>query len=415
MGNLASCLDVSVWRYLWRTQMMAQKPSLPAVRSTTLKSFALLPQGLACLVPDQVGQSETCFPDLPEELLDRIRACLPLSAYFRSSLVSKLWQQTTFSQPLLTLCSELHPPEPWIFALCIEPTTQGSYAFDSEFCRWRKVRFPFMSRDLVYPVAAVGGLLCVNAYAEDQVLLVLNPLMGTFKELPRWKEERFDPVVGLIVDIYSCTFKVIAVGSYEAEAITEVYDSATNQWTTTSRLPAQRKLAFACSLFSKGLFYCWTAGPPQALLVYDMQHAMWSEIPMLLPSSCAHGRLVEHKNKILLVGISHGADAFKSIRIWELREPGIEMDEVARMPYGIFKEFCGKGKGPLVYQIVSSGDLLYLYAKRSPRLVVCNLTKKPPQWQQLTPSSPFTIDRTEIYLFSFCVHARLISSIWNHD
>lgn len=268
-----------------------------------------------------------------------------------------------------------------------------------------------MSRDLVYPVAATDGLLCVNAYAEDQALLVLNPLMGTFKELPRWKEERFDPVVGLFVDIHACTFKVIAVGSYEAEAITEVYDSSTNQWTTTSRLPSQRKLAFACSLFSKGLFYCWSAGPPEALLVYNMQDGMWREIPMLLPSSYAYGRLVEHKDKLLLVGISHGPDAFKSIRIWELQEPGMEMKEIARMPYTIFKEFCGKGKGPLVYQIVSSGHLLYLYAKRNPRLVVCDLTKKPALWHQLTPSSPFVIDRSEIYLFSFCVHAKIVSSI----
>eukprot|EP00250_Pteridium_aquilinum_P003536 c13847_g1_i1 orf=70-1311(+) len=409
MGNVASCKEASLWRSLCRGSH--SMVPLMAMRCT---SFELLPQGLACLVPDQscsASQLDLFFPDLPQDLLDRIRACLPLSAFVRSSLVSKLWQKTTFSAPLLALLSDLHPPEPWLFALCIEPTNQGSYAFDSEFCRWRKVRFPFMSRDLVYPVAAAGGLLCVNAYAEDQALLVLNPLMGTYKELPRWKEERFDPVVGLIVDTHTCTFKVIAVGSYEAEAITEVYDSSTNQWTITSRLPSQRKLAFACSLFSKGLFYCWSAGPPEALLVYNMQEGMWSEIPMLLPSSYAYGRLVEHKDRLLLVGISHGPYAFKSIRIWELREPGMVMKEIARMPENIFKEFCGKGKGPLVYQIVSSGDLLYLYAKRNPRLVVCNLTKKPPQWQQLTPSSPFGIDRSEIYLFSFCVHARIVSSI----
>lgn len=406
MGNVASCNDASLWR---GSQTMA--PLL----GMRCKSFELLPQGLACLVPDQAStaaQLDLFFPDFPQDILDRIRACLPLSAYVRSSLVSKLWHHATFSSPLLALSSELHPPEPWLFALCIEPTNQGSYAFDSEFCRWRKVTFPFMSRDLVYPVAASDGLLCVNACAEDQALLILNPLMGTFKELPRWKEERFDPVVGLMVDTHTSTFKVIAVGSYEAEAIAEVYDSSTNQWSITSRLPSQRKLAFACSLFFRGFFYCWTAGPPEALLVYNMQDGEWTQIPMLLPSSYAYGRLVEHRDKLLLVGISHGPDASKSIRIWELQEPGTEMKEVSRMPCAIFKDFCGKGKGPLVYQIVSSGDLVYLYAKRNPRLVVCDLTKKPAQWHQLTPWSPFGIDRSEIYLFSFCVHARTVSSTW---
>lgn len=406
MGNAASCNEASLWRSLWRGSH--------AMVGIRCKKFELVPQGLACLVLDQASSAsepDLFFPDLPQDLLDRIRACLPLSTFVRSSLVSKLWQETTFSPSLLDLSSALHPPEPWLFALCIEPANQGSYAFDSEFCRWRRVQFPFMSRDLMYPVAAANGLLCVNAYAEDQALLVLNPLMGKFMELPRWKEQRFDPVVGLIVDEHTCTFKVVTVGSYEAEAVTEVYDSCTNQWTITSRLPSQRKLASACSLFSKGLFYCWSAGPVDALLVYNMQEGTWSEVPMLLPSSYAYGKLVEHKGKLLLVGISHGPDAFKSIRIWELRELGKEMIEIARMPYGILKDFCAKGKGPLNYQIVSSGDLLYLYAKRNPRLVVCNLTKKPPHWQQLTPSSTFGMDRSEIYLFSFCVHAKIVSSI----
>lgn len=274
------------------------------------------------------------------------------------------------------------------------------------------MKLPFIPRDLVYPVAAAGGLLCVNAYAEkNQVLFVLNPLKGTSKELPRWKEDRLDPVVGLVVESDTYNFKVVAVGSYETQAITEVYDSATNQWSRTGRLPPQRKMAFACSLFSQGFFYCWTAGPPEALLIYDLTKGIWNEMPMVLPSSYAYGKLVEHRGRILLIGISHGVDAFKSIRIWELKELGREMEEIARMPYGIFKEFWGKGKGPLVCQIVSSGDLLYLYAKRKPRLVVCNLTKKPAQWLQWMPSSPFCIDRSEVYLFSFCVHPRLIRFI----
>ncbi|MCO5604859.1 hypothetical protein L7F22_059033 [Adiantum nelumboides] len=405
MGNAASCVEASLWRSLWRSHAMV---------GIRCKKLELLPQGLACLVPDQssfAAQPDLFFADLPQDLLDRIRACLPLSAFVRASLVSKLWHQSTFSPSLLELSSALHPPEPWLFALCIEPANQGSYAFDYEFCRWRKVQFPFMSRDLMYPVAAANGLLCVNAYAEDQALLVLNPLLGSYKELPRWKEERFDPVVGLIVDIHTCTFKVIAVGSYEAEAITEVYDSCTNQWIVTSRLPSQRKLVSACSLFSKGLFYCWSADPLDALLVYNVQEGTWGEVPMVLPASYAYGKLVEHKDKLLLVGMYHGGDTFRSIRIWELQEPGKEMVEIARMPYGIMKEFCAKGKGPLNFQIVSSGDLLYLYAKRNPRLVVCNLIKKPALWQQLTPSSTFGMDRSEIYLFSFCVHARIVSSI----
>jgi hypothetical protein len=145
-----------------------------------------------------------------------------------------------------------------------------------------------------------------------------------------------------------------------------------------------------------------------------MQKGSWSEIPMLVPSCYAYGRLVEHEDKILLVGVTHGVEAFKSIRIWELREPGVEMLEIARMPYGIFRGFCGKGKGPLVDQIVSSGNLLYLYSKRNPKLVVCNLRTKPPQWHQLTPSGPLGMDKSKIYLFSFCVHARLLSSIWNN-
>ncbi|KAH7420580.1 hypothetical protein KP509_13G013100 [Ceratopteris richardii] len=406
MGNGASCREASLWRSIWCGSY--------AIVGIRCKSIDLLPQGLACLLPDQgssASENHLVFADLPQDLLDRIRACLPLSAYIRSSLVSKYWKNSTFSPSTLALCSTLHSSEPWLFALSIEPANQGSYAFDSEFCRWRRVQFPFMSRDLMYPVAAANGLLCVNAYGEDQALLVVNPLMGTYRELPRWKEERFDPVVGLIVNPQTCTFKVIAVGSYEAEAVTEVYDSRTNQWSITCRLPMHRKLASSCSLFSKGLFYCWSAGSREALLVYNIQDNVWSEIPMVLPSSYAYGKLVEYRDNVLLVGMSHGPDAFKSIRIWELQEPGKEMIEVARMPYGILKEFCGKGKGPLNYQIVSSGDLLYLYAKRSTRLVVCNLTKNPPRWQQLTPSSTFAMDRSEIYLFSFCVHVKIVSSI----
>jgi hypothetical protein len=161
MGNLASCIKVSLIRSLWHAQMnrisSSSPPPLILVGGNLLR-----PPGLACLTPSSLGieQSETTssssssthrpdeenapspFQHLPEEVIDRIRSCLPFSAYVRASAVSKQWHQDTFSRRLLLLCSEMHPPEPWLFALCIEPSSDIplSYVLDSEYTRWRKVR-----------------------------------------------------------------------------------------------------------------------------------------------------------------------------------------------------------------------------------------------------------------------------------
>ncbi len=351
------------------------------------------------------------IPELPEEVVDRIQAYLPVSSYFRSRTVSRRWRTTLFVPNFLEIRTEVHSKEAWLFILSYRRCRNWSFAYDPAFDRWHKIPLSFLPPDFMYPTAAAGGLLCIRAYMDgDQVLSVCNPLLKLWKALPAWLEDRIDPVIGIDINPLTQEYKIVAVGSYESGATTEVYDSRMNCWSVTGKLP--RKMSFARSAFCNGFFYCLTSGPPDALLAYSMEGGVWRVVPVSRPSFLWYGDIVEYLGRLLLVGALRIDQSFEGVRIWELRESDsvAEWEEVETMPDRLFKDFYRKGKMFYSFQCVGSGNFLYLHVKKTPRVLVCNLGNRPPTWRWL-PNSPTCADWSEVSIWGFCINPRMSVSI----
>ncbi|XP_024395532.2 F-box/kelch-repeat protein At5g15710 [Physcomitrium patens] len=355
------------------------------------------------------GSSRVALPELPEEVVDRIQAYLPVSSYFRSRTVSKRWYASLCAPSFSEIRMQVHPREAWLFILSYRRCRNWSHAYDSVFNKWHKVPLNFLPPDFMYPTAASGGLLCIRAYVDgDQVLSVCNPLSKWWRTLPPWQEDRIDPVLGICVDPATRNYKIIAVGSYESGALTEVYDSRTNRWTVTGSLP--RKMSFARTAFCSGFFYCMTSGPPDALLAYTIDLGEWRVVPVARPAFLWYGDLVEHFGRLLLIGAVRIDQTFEGVRIWELQESTAKWVEVETMPERLFKEFYRKGRMFYSFQCVGSGNLLYLHVKKTPRILVCDLSRTPPNWRWL-PTSPACADWSEVSIWGFCIDSRLCASI----
>ncbi len=349
------------------------------------------------------------IPELPEEVVDRIQAYLPVSSYFRSRTVSKRWHASLFAPSFFEIRTQVHHKEAWMFILSYRHCRDWSYAYDPTFDTWHKVPLSFLPPDFMYPTAAAGGLICIRAYVDgDQVLSVCNPLLKYWRELPPWQEDRIDPVIGIDVNPITKEYRIIAVGSYESGAMTEVFDSRCNHWTATGSLP--HKMSFARSAFCNGLFYCMTAGPPDALLAYNIDQGMWRVVPVSRPSFLWYGDLVEHFGRLLLVGALRVDQRFEGVRIWELRELVAEWVEVEAMPDRLFKEFYRKGKMFYSFQCVGSGSFLYLHVKKTPRVLMCDLESHPPTWRWL-PNSPTCTDWSEVSIWGFAIDPCLSASV----
>lgn len=359
------------------------------------------------------GSSKITVPELPEEVVDRIQAYLPVSAYFRSRMVSKRWHASLYAPNFSEVRTQVHPREAWLFILSYRRCQNWSYAYDPAFDKWHKVPLSFLPPDFMYPTAAAGGLLCIRAYVDgDQVLSVCNPLLKSWRALAPWQEERIDPVIGIHVNPNTRAYKIVAVGSYESGATTEVYDSHSNRWVAAGTLP--RKMSFARSAFCNGLFYCMTSGPPDALLAYDMECGAWRVVPVSRPMFLWYGDLVEHAGHLLLVGALRIDQTFEGVKIWRLQEATTtttpEWVELEAMPDRLFKEFFRKGKMFYSFQCVGSGSLLYLHVKKTSRVLVCDLSRRPTTWRWL-PGSPACADWSEVSIWGFCIDARLCAPV----
>lgn len=169
-------------------------------------------------------------------------------------------------------------------------------------------------------------------------------------------------------------------------------------------------MSFARTAFCNGEFYCMTSGPPDALLAYNMELGVWRVVQVARPAFLWYGDLVEHAGRVLLVGAVRVDQAFEGVKVWELKEARGEWVEVETMPERLFKEFYRKGRMFYSFQCVGSGALLYLHVKKTGRILVCDLDRRPSGWRWL-PQSPACADWSEVSIWGFCIDSRMCASI----
>lgn len=367
---------------------------------------------------------DSLWKRLPEDLLERVLAWLPLASCVRFRSVCKRWYAMMYSQSFLELRSKEAPVcgPSWLLSFGSSLSSQqlihdvgGSSflegnVFDTSSNSCFKLQFPFLPQDSVL-VATAGGLVCFccntnESHETDVSFYVCNPITKAWKLIPSQCSKV--SVVAMLVNTESSSFSTSYKLIVFCEASTDrwlwmgivdhaakEYDSKLNRWKSIGGIYSGEQFRPG-SVYCEGRVHLLSSETVQAL---DVQQGIWTDIQAPAYTSCA--RLVECQDRLLLVGdMVHlnvfqlpGVSSYIGVVIWELDPDTQEWVEIGRMPEDMVENFCCSS-----FCCVVSGGLIYIFPKleRLQQIVVYDYSQQ--TWQQLQnwlkelPSSVFCFE-----------------------
>ncbi|CAM6085147.1 unnamed protein product [Calypogeia fissa] len=261
--------------------------------------------------------------ELPDELVDRVLACLPVPLLLQLRCVCKRWNSLITSAPFLKLqaAAPYSGPHFLVFELQ-KPSSWGAY--DARLQKWYTVPLDPLEGEIVMSMASDGGLLCKvvrrNWMQGPTCIVLSNPVTKCRRKLPNTKfhvtPTWIPSLVVLVVDQATNSYKVVVAGSKGCPhgvncmcRVTEVYDSISDRWETTGNLPLGYVLLDPPSYaVCGGHIYCIASRFEEEfiLVAYDLKRKVWNEIryqPMLnLPKSQVV--LFERRGSLVLVHLA---------------------------------------------------------------------------------------------------------------
>lgn len=338
---------------------------------------------------------------LPDDLLERILAYLPVASIFRAGCVCKRWNEIVTSKRFLWNLSHVLPQKPWYFMFTSfdEPT---GYAYDPILRKWYGIELPCIDASN-WLIASSCGLVCFMDNDNRSELFVCNPITKIYRQLEEPPGSDFSEYSALAISVnrISQSYRVAIVKSKEvpenfSQSVISIhiYNSEDKTWVTslTEVLIGWRGggESVICNGVLYFLVYSTGGGQPEnrhALFAYNItNHSSQrslarSYIPIPCPLTC--GRLMNLKEKLVMVGglgKLDRPDIIKGIGIWVLNDR--KWDEIARMPHKFFQGF-----GELDDVFASSGtdDLIYIQSYGASALLTYDMNHKQWKWSQKCP------------------------------
>lgn len=361
---------------------------------------------------------ERLWSRLPEKLVERVLACLPLPSFFRMRLVCKRWYHLLFSDSFLEVCAKVSPPRPW-FLLFRPGNWSEAFVFDPIAKLWLRISLSFLPPRFNV-VASAGGLLCcISEAAGCKTVLICNPITRACVQLPCTLKERFVPTVGLVADRESKAYRVVVAGDdlispfAVKNLTTELYDSRCQLWKTTSPLPRLCNLESGKTTYANGFFYCMNYSP-FSVLAYDTEQGVWSKIQAPMRRFLRTPNLVECRGRLVLVAAveKNKLNVPKSIRIWGLQHSKTGWVELERMPQSLYEEFM-RVSGEKAFSCIGHGNLILITLSDSPDMLMYDFYEKVWRWSPRCPflSAP-TSDASRHGFLAFPFDPRLEASVY---
>ncbi|KAL2653934.1 hypothetical protein R1flu_022062 [Riccia fluitans] len=344
---------------------------------------------------------ETMKRPLPDELVEKVLAWLPVTSVFRFRSVCKSWQYTLSGEGWRKM---LHKPPAWDACTGVFSSKQGRREcifFDDGAQKWSTIDLEFLPSPACRLLAASGGLLCLCFAGMCSCLYICNPITKTWRELPEFHYKRRREgamLVHLLVDKATLSYKVIVIGYpsssspesvKSSSALTEVYDSQTDKWTALANIPSSGCTLAPSTTFRNDVLYCLTE-QPTGLMAFNIARKVWRRLEIK-----SHSRVLcvlEHYGHILIV--ARLTARVTRVGIWRLREtfPRVWI-KVALMPIEQAMYFLLSGK----FQCFAHGNFICFASPRRPRWLIFDITKR--SWKWGTPARELDPDRYNKWFF----------------
>ncbi|KAG6666997.1 hypothetical protein I3843_01G066200 [Carya illinoinensis] len=357
---------------------------------------------------------------LPNDLLERILAYLPIASICRAGCVCKRWNEIVSSNRFLWNFSHVPSQKPWYFMFTGSGEPNG-YAYDPILRKWYGIELPHI-RAPDWFIASSCGLVGFMDNDSRSELYICNPITKRHKKLeepPGWKFSDYS-ALAISVNRISHGYLITVVKSkqvpgnfFQWDISIHIYDSETILWTTslTEVLTGWRggDESVICNDVLYFLIYSTGSGAPanrHGLVAYNLSsrssHGLLDRCFIPVPCALTCGRLMNLKGKLAMVGgigRHDRADIIKGIGIWVLN--GREWQEIARMPHKFFQGF---GEFDDVFASGGTDDLIYIQSYGAPVLLIFDMNQKQWKWSQKCPVTK----RFPLQLFSgFCFEPRL--------
>ncbi|GLU00762.1 hypothetical protein SLE2022_181070 [Rubroshorea leprosula] len=355
---------------------------------------------------------------IPDDLLERILAYLPIVSIFRAGSVCKRWHDIVSSRRFLWNFSHVLSQKPWYFMFTSSDEPVG-YAYDPNLRKWYGIDLPCIKTPSWF-ISSSCGLVCLMDNDSRSELFMCNPITRLCKKLEEPPGLKFSDYSALAISVNRTSHnyiisivksKQVPGNFFQWDLSIHVYSSETMMWMTslTEVLTGWRggDESVICDGVLYFLIYSTGGGRPEnrhGLIMYNLSGRspplIRSVIQIPVPLTC--GRLMNLKEKLVMVGGIGRQDRpgiIKGIGIWVLN--GKDWQEVARMPH---KYFQGFGEFDDVFASSGTDDLIYIQSYGAPALLVFDMNLKQWKWSQKCPVSK----RFPLQLFTgFCFEPRL--------
>ncbi|XP_015968408.1 F-box/kelch-repeat protein At3g61590 [Arachis duranensis] len=368
------------------------------------------------LEPGEDGEKQTSVVSvdliLPDDLLERILAYLPVASIFRAGSVCKRWHDIVTSKRFLWNLSHVLHQKPWYFMFTSSDEPIG-HAYDPILRKWYGIELPCIGTSNWF-IASSCGMVCFMDNDSRSELCVCNPITKRFKKLEDPPGLKFSDYSALAISVSreSQCYTVAIVKSkqvpenfFQWDISIHIYNSEEVTWITpfTEVLLGWRggDESVICNGVLYFLVYSTGAGLPanrHSLIGYNISnHSSQGSLTrnfIPVPCSLTCGRLMNLKEKLVMVGgigKPDRPDIIKGIGIWVLNDK--KWEDIARVPHKFFQGF-----GELDDVFASSGadDLIYIQSYGSPVLLIYDMSNKQWKWAQKCP----VIKRFPLQLFT---------------
>lgn len=291
--------DIEIDQSLGNVVQISSKSEKPS--STQATEMVLGKEG------DENSSEGSDMVKLPEEIVMRVLARLPVAQLFRARAVCKQWNILTLTPEFLEVSREMLVPQYSYFPVIasraqyhtpsvgrhIESRSEGNrnrstfvnvfFGYNHSLKKWQRLPpLDFLPQEARVPVASSKGLVC---FRGDASLFLCNPVVRTWKELPLITY-KWPPSVSahIVVDRSTDSYKVIIAGKIRHNFVTDmvrsvaVYESKTNAWRVVG---AQHPL----NVFSYGptaavcgnSLYCEAicSRGELGVMMYDIENEVW--------------------------------------------------------------------------------------------------------------------------------------------
>ncbi|XP_024543816.1 protein UNUSUAL FLORAL ORGANS [Selaginella moellendorffii] len=334
---------------------------------------------------------ERLWSQLPEKLVDRVLAMLPLPSFFRLRVVCKRWYSLLFSDSFLELSSRVAPSRHCFLLFRPGVWSQG-FLFDPGERSWHLLPLGFLPSQIAVVSSSQGLLCCMSEMAGYKTVVMCNPLTRACIQLPLTLKERFVPTVGLVVDRHTRGYKLLVAGDdlispFAVKNLSsEVFDSSIQCWRMAGALPRLCNLESAKTTFANGCFYCMNYSP-FGVLAYDVESGTWNKIQAPMRRFLRTPNLVECRGRLVMVAAveKNRLNVPKSIRIWGLQHPKSVWIELERMPQALYEEFM-RISCERAFYCIGHGNYILLTIQECSEVLMYDFYEKLWRW---LPRCPF--------------------------